>query len=478
MNENDPCLWRTRRQFLGQCGLSLGSIALATLLSESSSAGAARDGIRENPLAPRSPHFRPRARSVIYLFMMGGPSHVDLFDPKEDLQRLDGQPIPESFVQGERFEQIREKQPKVLASPYTFARSGESGAAVSELLPHLRAVVDDLAFIRTVRTDETVHPHAQLLLFTGHRDPGRPSLGAWVNYGLGSEAEDLPGFIAFGRGPVPQAHEGLHASGFLSSSYHAAELRNDGAPILNLASPKGVTRGDDRDVIDAVNGLNALREAEIGDPEIAARIAAYELAFRLQASAPDLIDLKGETRETLELYGVDPERPSFARDCLLARRMVERGVRFVQLRYGDWDHHGNIFESFPPMCREIDRPCAALIIDLKRRGLLDETLVIWGGEFGRTPVAQLQTTGKVGRDHHVRAFTLWMAGGGVKPGVSVGETDELAFHPVSESVHVHDLQATILHLLGLDHRSLTFRFQGRDFRLTDVHGRVVKEVLA
>ena len=475
----DYQLHQTRREFFGKCGLGLGTIALSAMLGEAAAKAETSPSSRAlNPLAPKPPHFPARAKNVIYLFMMGGPSHLDLFDYKENLIKYNGQPIPKSYVEGERFEQITEKQPKILASPYRFGRYGETGAAVSDRLLHMQSVVDDLAFIRTVRTEETVRPFAQLLLFTGLRTAGRPSLGSWVLYGLGSESEDLPGFIAFGRGAVPQAHDGLHSNGFLSSSYHGVQLRNSGPPMLNLYSPRGVTRKDQRRVIDAVNQLNAERLVKVGDSEIAARIAAYELAFRLQASAPDLLDLRRESQETLDLYGIDLDKPSFAMDCLLARRMVERGVRFVQLRYGDWDHHSNIFESFPAMCREIDQACAGLIKDLKRRGLLDETLVIWGGEFGRTPVAQPQKTANIGRDHHVHAFTMWMAGGGVTAGANVGQTDDLGFHPVEDSVHIHDLQATILHLLGLDHEKLSYRYQGRDFRLTDIYGKVVQKLFA
>ncbi|MAV37193.1 MAG: sulfatase [Planctomycetaceae bacterium] len=467
-----------RRRFLGRSGLGLGSIALAALLDREGPASDSIGPTVTDPLAVKAAHFPGTAKRVIYLFMMGGPSHLDLFDHKPNLRRFDGQPIPQSYVEGERFEQITQKQPTILASPYAFSRHGETGTELSELLPHTRRVVDELAFVRAARTDETVHPLAQLLLFTGLRTAGRPSLGSWVTYGLGTESSDLPGFVATVRGPVPQAHEGIIANGFLDSSHHGVPLRNRGAPILNLGRPPGVTREGDRRVVTAINRLNAERLAKTGDREIASRMRAYELAFRMQASAPNLIDLRDETQRTLDLYGADPEVPNFARDCLLARRMVERGVRFVQLSFGDWDHHANIFGSFPQMCREMDRPVTALIEDLKRRGLLEETLVIWGGEFGRTPVAQPQKTAPVGRDHHVHSFTMWFAGGGVRPGANVGSTDDLGFHPVEDSVHIHDLQATILHLLGLDHTRLTYRFQGRDFRLTDVHGDVVRGLLA
>ena len=467
-----------RRHFLAHSGLGLGSIALSSMLAGDTPAQATVGPASRDPLAVRPSHFPATAKRVIYLFMMGGPSHLDLFDYKPALNRFDGQPIPASYVEGERFEQITEKQPRILGSPYSFARYGETGSEVSQLLPHLQQVVDELAFVRTARTEETVHPLAQLLLFTGLRTAGRPSLGSWINYGLGSQSQDLPGFVSTVRGPVPQAHDGIISNGFLASSYHGVPLRNQGDPILNLNRPAGTTAAGNRRVLQTINRLNAERLAETGDPEIAARIRAYELAFRMQSSAPQLIDLSNETQRTLDLYGAHPETPNFARDCLLARRMVERGVRFVQLSLGDWDHHSNIFGSFPQLCQQMDQPVAALIQDLKQRGLLDDTLVIWGGEFGRTPVAQPQKTAQVGRDHHVHSFTMWFAGGGTRPGANVGATDDLGFHPTAGSVHIHDLQATILHLLGLDHTRLTYRFQGRDFRLTDVHGEVVRGLLA
>ena len=469
---------RSRRQFFMDCGLGLGSIALASLAGESSDAErSARAVAGSSPFAPKPPHHEPRAKNVIYLFMMGGPSHIDLFEDKPALRRFDGDTIPPSYVDGVRFEQIRDKAPRIMGNPWPVWRRGECGAPMSELLPHMAGIVDDVCFLRAVKTEETVHPNAQLKLFTGHRDHGRPSLGSWVTYGLGSESENLPGFVAYGRGAVPQAHDSLHSSAFLSSVYDGVKLRSRGAPILNLANPAGVEPADARRLIDTVNALNELRAQETGDGEIAARISAYEMASRLQSSAPELIDLKDESQSTLDLYGADLQQPSFARDCLLARRLVERGVRFVQVHHGDWDHHGNIVAGLPPRSREVDQASAALIHDLKQRGLLDETLVVWCGEFGRTPVAQPQKDAEVGRDHHVHAFSMWMAGGGVKPGFSFGQTDDLGMHPIKDSMHVHDLQATILHLLGLDHERLTYHYQGRDFRLTDIYGRVVEEML-
>jgi len=463
-----------RREFLGQSGVGLGSIAFSSMLDREGR-GAAR-GI--HPMASKPSHLPARAKNVIYLFMMGGPSQLDLFDHKPTLNKLNGEPIPSSYIEGERFEQITEKQPKVLGSPYKFQQFGETGTFVSDRLPFIQEVVDDLAFIRTVRTYETVHPLAQLFLLTGLKTAGRPSLGSWVTYGLGSESEDLPGFVSLVRGPVPQAHDGLISNGFLASSYHGVSLRNQGDPILNLNRPAGLNADDERDIVRAINSINSERFTQTRDPEIAARIAAYELAFKMQSSAPSLIDLSDETQETLDLYGVDEGKATFARDCLFARRMVERGVRFVQISMGDWDHHGSIFRDLPPLCRQMDQPIAALLKDLKQRGLLDDTLVIWGGEFGRTPVAQPQKNAAIGRDHHVHSFTMWFAGGGSQAGADVGVTDDIGFHAVEDEVHVHDVQATILHLLGLDHEKLTYRFQGRDFRLTDVHGHVVDKIVA
>jgi len=434
-----------------------------------------------NPVVSKPPHFVPRAKNVIQLFMTGGPSHLDMFDYKPTLGERDGQPLPDSVRRGVRFEQIRDAHPLLMGSRWKFRRCGQSGQWVAtELLPHMSRVVDDLMFVRTVVTEETVHPRAEYLLNTGHRVAGRPSLGAWLLYGLGSESDNLPGYVVINSNGPTQGKQGNYHNGFLPSTFHGIELRSRGEPILNITNPRGVTATDQRQVVDAINKLNVLGQQRSGDPEIAARIAAYELAFLMQSAAPELANLADESPATLALYGTDGKSPSLGRDCLLARRMVERGVRFVQIHYRDWDHHENIVREHPIMCQAIDRACAALVHDLKQRGLLDETLVIWGGEFGRTPVAQPQKEkiGQAGRDHHVNAFTMWLAGGGVKAGASVGETDEFGFHPVKDPVHVHDLQATILHLLGVDHEQLTYRYQGRDFRLTDVYGHVVEKMLA
>ena len=471
----------SRRTFFAHSGIGLGSLAMATLWDAPATTAQAPRSVTPDSLRPRQGHFPATAKNVIYLFMVGGPSHLDLFDYKPQLERYAGQPMPDSYVGKVKFEQIRDSQPLLMPSPWGFSRAGETGRYISNLLPETRKILDELSFIHTVSTEQSVHPHAQLLLLTGHRTAGRPSLGSWALYGLGSESEHLPGFIVLSSTVVPQAHDGILTSGFLSSIYHGVQLRGSGPPILDLNPPPGITPQENSYVVNAINELNAASLASKGDPEIAARISAYELAFRMQGSAPELVDLSDESQHTLDLYGVDKHQlhhPSLARECLLARRMVERGVRFVQVNLGDWDHHGSIEKGFPPACDQLDRPMAGLVQDLRQRGLLDDTLVIWGGEFGRTPVAQPQKTAPVGRDHLIESFTMWMVGGGVKPGVDLGATDELGFHAVQDPHHAHDVQATILHLLGLDHTKLTYRYQGRDFRLTDVYGNVMQKLLA
>jgi hypothetical protein len=476
----DP-LW-SRRDFLGRSGLALGSIALQAIFANRSATAGTPAGHPVGSMTPRPTHFPAQAKNVIYLFMAGGPSQLDMFDFKPVLQKLEGQPIPESFIKGKPFAQITEKQPKLLGTPYRFSRHGESGIEVSELLPYTASVVDDLAVLKTVKTTEFAHHLAELMLYTGTPQFGRPGMGAWVTYGLGSEAENLPGFVVLpgvgALGGMARTKEAVFSNGFLPSAYQGVPLRSVGEPILNVTDPPGVTRQEAQRLVHLVNELNHERLTETGDPEIAARISSYEMAFRMQASTPELLDLKGESRATLALYGVDPGQPSFGRNCLIARRLVERGVRFVQVICGDWDHHSGIYQALPSMCREIDQPCAALIQDLKARGLLESTLVIWGGELGRSDVVQVQLPGQakggpIGRDHHIDAFTVWMAGGGVRAGQTVGATDEIGFNPIGPAIHVHDLQATILHLLGMDHRKLTYHYQGRDFRLTDVGGEIV-----
>jgi hypothetical protein len=468
----------TRRYFFGQCGIGLGAMALNSLLAHDAAAEIAIDP--QHPLAPRQPHFMPRAKRVIYLFMAGGPSQLELFDHKPKLGELQGQKPPESLMAGKRFAFLKGNE-TLLGTTRQFAQYGRCGMNLSELLPHHRRIVDEVCWLKGMTTDVFNHGPAKLFMNTGFQVPGRPGMGAWVTYGLGSENENLPGFVVLQSGPRgPRAGASLWSSGFLPSSFQGVPLRGQGDPILHLRSPAGLGRAQERDFYDTVTELNRQRLAETKDPEILTRINAYETAFRMQASAPELMDLEQESQSVLAEYGVQPGESSFAANCLLARRLVERGVRFVQLYHTNWDSHGgpgqNLNSDFEKVCREVDQPSAALILDLKRRGLLDDTLVIWGGEFGRTPMGEVNST--VGRDHHVDAFTLWMAGGGLKAGYIHGRTDELGFGVEEGKVHVHDLQATVLHLLGFDHERLTYRLQGRDFRLTDVHGQVVDKILA
>jgi hypothetical protein len=464
-----------RRHFLGRSLFGLAGLAGAPWGARPLLAG---EGLAAAPLAPKPPHFPARARRVIFLFMLGGPSQLDLFDNKPRLRALDGQPIGDEFLARMQFAQIMERRPQLLGSHVKFARHGQSGAEVSELLPHTAGVVDDLAIVKTVQTEEVPHHPAEVFLHTGVRQFGRPSLGAWVLYGLGSEARNLPGYVVLQSGMRPRTKGSIYAAGFLSAAYQGVPLRDGAEAILDLAPPPGRSAADQREVVESVLRLNALRKELTGDAETAARSASYDLALRMGETAPEALDLRGETAATLARYGADPAQPSFARNCLLARRLVERGVRFVHLCHGDWDHHSNLRAGLSTMCRQTDQACAALLRDLKHRGLLEDTLVVWGGEFGRTAVGQKSATAGVGRDHQIAAFTMWLAGGGVRAGQTLGATDELGCFPVTRPVHVHDLQATILHLLGLDHRRLTYHHQGRDFRLTDVGGRVVEELVA
>ena len=466
----------TRRTFLQRSSVGLGAVALSSLLNERLfAAGPA------NPLAPRATHFPARAKRVIYLHMVGAPSQLDLFDLKPALRPLDGKPCPDELIKGKRFAFLR-GHPTIAASRFAFARHGRSGAEISELLPHLATVADELAFVKSVHTDEFNHAPAQLFLHTGFGRLGRPSTGAWVTYGLGSENSDLPAYVVLQSGPLAGAGTSLWSSGFLPSVHQGVQFRGGGEPVLFLDNPKGHSATDRRHVLDTVRTLNEAQLADTGDPEIATRIEQYELAYRMQTSVPGLMDISQESPATLELYGAEPGKASFANNCLLARRLVERGVRMVQLYDADWDHHGDLSTRLPRKCQDVDRGMAALVKDLKQRGLLEDTLVIWGGEFGRTPMAQTDSgtgaTTKLGRDHHKDAFTIWMAGGGVKPGITYGATDDLGYKIAENPVHVHDLNATLLHLLGLDHERLTYRYQGRDFRLTDVHGTLVKGLLA
>lgn len=471
----------TRRHFFRDCGVGLGAVALGSLLNGRQGQAAGTPQVAASPLSPRPGHFPAKAKSVIFLFMAGGPSQLDLFDFKPRLQELSGQVIPESYVANKRFAFIK-KDAKLLGTKRKFVRCGQSGAEVSELLPHLQTVVDEISIVKSMVTDVFNHGPAKLFINSGSPQfSGRPSMGSWVTYGLGSESSDLPGFVVLQSGPRgPRGGSALWASGFLPTTYQGVPFRSGSEPILNLASPRGIDANRQRQFVDAVNDLNQQHLVETGDPEITTRIAAYEMAYRMQTSAPDLMNLAGETAETIASYGAETGKPSFANNCLLARRLVERGVRFVQLYHTDWDHHGNpgteLGKSLEERCAEVDRAAAALIKDLKQRGLLDDTIVIWGGEFGRTP--QGEPRDLIGRDHHIDAYTMWMAGGGFKGGQTIGKTDELGYYTVEDKVHVHDLQATILHLLGIDHLKLTYRFQGRDFRLTDVAGTVVPKLLA
>lgn len=471
----------TRRHFFQDCRIGLGSLALASLLGNAQSARGAAKVAASQPFATRQTHFPAKAKSVIYLFMAGGPSQLDLFDNKPKLQELNGQVIPASYVENKRFAFIK-KDAKLLGTKRKFSRQGEAGAEMSELLPNLHKVADDLCIVKSMATDVFNHGPAKLFVNTGSPQfSGRPSMGSWVTYGIGSESQDLPGFVVLQSGPRgPRGGAALWGSGFLPTSYQGVPFRAGAEPILNLASPQGVDASRQKEFVSAVNDLNQLRLAETADPEIATRISSYEMAYRMQSSAPELMDLSGETAATLESYGAEPGKASFANNCLLARRMVERGVRFVQLYHTDWDHHGNpgteLGESLDKRCAEIDRGCAALVRDLKQRGLLEQTLVVWGGEFGRTPQGEARDL--MGRDHHIEAYTMWLTGGGIKTGQTIGKTDEIGYYTVEDRVHVHDLQATILHLLGIDHLKLTYKFQGRNFRLTDVHGEVAQKLLA
>jgi hypothetical protein len=469
----------TRRHFLSRCAMGLGGIALASL--EKQSAGATAVPL-VNPLAPKPSHFAPRAKNIIYLFMAGGPSQLELLDYKPRLIELNGQPVPESLIAGKRFAFMDSSHgTKLLGTRRKFARHGQSGAWVSELFPHTAGIVDDISIVNSCAATLFNHAPAKLFMNTGSGQFGRPSMGSWINYGLGSECQDLPGFVVLQSGPRgPRGGAVNWGSGFLPTTYQGVPFRGNGEPILNLTTPAGITAGRQRQTIDAIRDLNLQHAVETGDPEINTRIAAYEMASRMQSSAPDLIDLSTESAATLKLYGVDRDTPSFGRNCLLARRLVERGVRFVQLYHTNWDSHGgpgeNLEGDFEKVCREVDQAQAALVQDLKARGLLQDTLVVWGGEFGRTPMGENRDT--MGRNHHVDAFTMWFAGAGVKAGAVIGQTDELGFNPVEDRAHVHDIHATLLHLLGMDHTKLTFRFQGRDFRLTDVHGNVMTKLLA
>lgn len=464
----------SRRWFLRDCGVGLASVAMSSLLGGTASAAQATD-----PLALKTPHFPPKAKRVIFLFQAGAPSQIDLFDYKPELQKYNGQPVPASVVKGQKYAFIK-PDAALYASEFKFSRHGQCGAEISEAFPHLASVVDDLTIIKSMTTDAFNHAPGQIMMNTGSQQFGRPSMGAWTVYGLGSESQDLPAFVVLSSGGGLSGGSANFGCGFLPTVFQGVPFRKTGDPILSLSNPQGITRDMQRRSLDTLKQLNGYHLENVGDPEIATRIASYEMAYRMQMSAPDLMDVSSESPETLAMYGAEPGKPSYAMNCLLARRMAERGVRFVQLFHEAWDHHSDVTNGVRAVSKVTDQANAALIRDLKQRGLLDDTLVIWGGEFGRTPMVENNPDvgRKMGRDHHPQAFTMWMAGGGTKPGLVMGETDELGFHITQDRVHVHDLHATILHLLGFDHTRLTHRFQGRDFRLTDVHGELVKKILA
>jgi hypothetical protein len=497
MNTRD-ILQLTRRDFLTSAASGLGLLGFASALKENGLLAAeskpASVSAGRNPLAPRAPHFTPRAKACIFIFMEGAPSQMDLFDPKPKLNELHGQKLPESFTKEVRFAFIQKESAVVMGTPRKFGRHGQCGMELSELLPHLATCADDIALIRSLHTNQFNHHPGQLMMNCGVPRFGHPSIGSWLNYGLGSESQNLPGYVVLTAGRGTSGGASLWSSGFLPSNYQGALFRNQGDPVLNLSNPPGITAEMQHYGLDALSDLNRLHQKAVGDPEISARIASYELAFRMQAAAPELRDLSGETPATLEAYGVEREDPkiqadrgggpnqyrTFARNCLLARRMIERGVRFVNLYHASWDHHSNLDAELTFNAGMADQPIAALLKDLKQRGLLDSTLVVWGSEFGRTPLGENRIGRKAntGRDHHPFAFSLWLAGGGIKGGQVIGETDEIGWSIVKDPIHVNDFHATILHLFGLDHERLTYRFQGRDFRLTDVAGKVVNQLLA
>ncbi|WP_390620505.1 DUF1501 domain-containing protein [Polystyrenella longa] len=460
--------------------MGVGGMALSTLLAqESLASNTLKSDATESTHAT---HFEPRAKNVIFLHMVGAPSHLDLYDYKPELQRLNGELVPDHLWEGLRLAFIR-KQPSLLGSPFQFKKQGESGLELSELIPQLGEVADELCLVKSLHTEHFNHAPAQLFFQTGFERFGRPSFGSWVNYGLGSENQNLPGFVVLITGQVAGAGNSLWGSGFLPSVYQGVEFRSQGDPVLFLSNPQGMSPEDRESIISGINRLNRFQLADVGDPEIATRIKQYELAYRMQTAVPELMDVSGEPKHIHEQYGSEPGKASFANNCLLARRLVERGVRFVQLFDQGWDHHGSVKSNMIKKCQQVDQPIAALIKDLKQRGLLDDTLVVWGAEFGRTPMVQdTSNTGRVndraGRDHHKDAFSVWMAGGGAKKGFSYGKTDDIGFHVADNPMHVNDFHATLLHLLGMDHKQLTFKHQGLDMRLTGVAGNVIHDVIA
>ncbi len=462
----------SRRWFLRDCGLGLGALAAQALLSAEASAAAPA---ADRPLAPRPAHFPGKAKRVIYMFQAGAPSHLELFDHKPELAKRDGQLPPAELLKGYRAAFINPNS-ALLGPKFPFARHGQCGMELSEVLPYTAKIADELCLIRTMHTEAVNHAPGQIMMNTGSQQFGRPSFGSWSLYGLGSESANLPGFVVLTSAKGTSGGASNYGCGFLPTMYGGIPFRSGGDPVLYLSNPPGIDDDAQRASLDTLNRLNELALQTLGDPEIAARVQSYEMAYRLQTSAPELMDLSQESQETLDLYGIkDPKAANYARNCLVARRLIERGVRFVQLFHEVWDQHGNLTAGVKQNALDTDQASAALVADLKQRGLLDDTLVIWGGEFGRTPMVQ---GGNDGRDHHNRCFSLWLAGGGIKAGYTHGTTDELGFNVAVDPVHVHDLHATLLHLLGLDHTRLTFRFQGRDYRLTDVHGHVLSALLA
>ncbi len=475
-----------RRMLLSNAFRGVGGLALASLLAEEGLLVMADDLSRtkeEDATSLHQPHFVSQAKHCIFFFMFGGPSHIDLFDPKPILIKHHGEFIPDEIAKDANFAFVHKESARLQGSPFQFRPHGKSGIALSELLPNLGRCVDDMTLIRTMHTDSFNHRPGQILMNTGFPRLGRPSVGSWLQYGLGSPSRDLPGYVVLRSGKKLDGGSSNWSSGFLPAIYQGVAFRREGPPILNMDNPEGLSKAAHRHSLDAIKKLNEIRQTETGDDEIAARIANYELAFRMQSAAPELCDLARESELTQRAYGIDREdedERNFSKNCLLARRLVERGVRFVNIYLGDWDAHVNLTDNHTRLCKVADQPIAALLQDLKLRGMLDSTLVVWAGEFGRTPVGENRNQGVdiSGRDHHPTAFTTWMAGGGVKSGTVVGQTDELGWNVVSDPVHVNDFHATLLHLFGLDHKRLVYRYQGRDFRLTDVGGNVIEKILA
>lgn len=465
----------TRRQLFIDCGVGVGKVALGSMLADQ----IGRPTAQAATVEARGYHHPPRVKRVIYLFMAGAPSQLDLFDYKPKLVELEGKSIPPSVIAGQRYAFIQ-PDAAVLSPRFKFSRFGASGAELSEMLPHLAEIVDDVAILKSVHTDQFNHAPAQIFANTGSPIPGRPSMGAWLSYGIGSDANDLPDFVVLKSSGGLSGGASLWSAGFLPGQHQGVPFRASGDPILNVANPPGIDRDTQRRTIDLISQLNQRRQVKTGVEAIHTRIEAYEMAFRMQARAPELMDFDSENQATLDMYGVgQDDKGSFAKNCLLARRLAERGVRFIQIYHSGWDHHSDVAGGLRSQCRATDQGAAALIRDLKQRGMLDETLVVWGGEFGRTPMVEASEAlgRKLGRDHHPQAFTMWMAGGGIRAGQTIGKTDELGFHVAEDPIHVHDIQATILHLMGIDHERLTFRYAGRPFRLTDVSGRVIDKLV-